>query len=90
MGLHQFSLPATTIASLTLVFTTATVPVFAQPQPQPESGGSEAQECLPQNALIPANVVVISRTASTNTPCYRILIPRSGKVSYVLGQNVSM
>ncbi len=42
-------------------------------------------QCPVQNALVPRNVAVILKTASTNTDCERFYVTPSGHVSFVIG-----
>jgi hypothetical protein len=54
---------------------TAIEPIF-----QPSS-----RQCRPQVSLLPRNVAVILKTASTNTACERFLVAPSGQVSFAIG-----
>jgi hypothetical protein len=44
-----------------------------------------SRQCRPQIALLPRNVAVILRTASTDTACKRFLVAPSGQVSFTIG-----
>ena len=44
-----------------------------------------SHQCRPQVSLLPTNVAVILKTASTNTDCERFLVAPSGQVSFVIG-----
>ena len=44
-----------------------------------------SHQCRPQISLLPRNVAVILKTASTNTDCERFLVAPSGQVSFVIG-----
>ena len=44
-----------------------------------------SHKCRPQVSLLPRNVAVILKTASTNTDCERFLVAPSGQVSFVIG-----
>jgi hypothetical protein len=50
-----------------------------KPAPQP------SRQCRPQISLLPRNVAVILRTASTNTACERFLVAPSGQISFTIG-----
>jgi hypothetical protein len=60
-----------------LVITHATA---IEPASQPSS-----RQCRPQVSLLPRNVAVILKTASTNTSCKRFLVAPSGQVSFTIG-----
>ena len=51
-----------------------------EPVSQPVS-----RQCRPQVSLLPRNVAVILKTASTNTACERFLVAPSGQVSFAIG-----
>jgi hypothetical protein len=60
-----------------------TVPATAlKPAPQP------SRQCRPQISLLPRNVAVILKTASTNTACERFLVAPSGQVSFTIGNRI--
>jgi hypothetical protein len=60
--------------------TSMTAPsIDLSPVPRP------SHKCRPQVGLLPRNVAVILKTASTNTDCERFLVAPSGQVSFVIG-----
>ena len=84
MCLNKFSvfMVLTTISGL--ISTMAILPSNAQPSTNEKI---PQQRCLPQTELVLSNVAVIYNTGSTNTPCYRIFVSKTGEASYVKGQH---
>lgn len=68
------------LTGVSVLFGSITVPsIDLSPVPRP------SHNCRPQVSLLPRNVAVILKTASTNTDCERVLVAPSGQVSFVIG-----
>ena len=72
------------LTGLTAITVIAALPTF-QATAQPVTNDGSTQRCLPQRVLVRTDVAVIYNTGSTNAPCYRIFLSKTGKASYVVG-----
>jgi hypothetical protein len=47
-----------------------------------------SHQCQPQVGLVPSNIAIILKTASTNADCKRVLVDPSGHISFTIGNKI--